>query len=284
MFFLVDWFNTFLYQPFLNLLVGVYLLLDFATGGNADMGVAVIIFTIAFRVLWTPVSLASSRTYKERLAITKRVEKIEELYKHDLIKKKDAVKKVFRGNSRIVISSALNIFLQTLISLMLWRIFAQGLRGEDLHLLYGFMPEVEGDFNLVFMDRFDLTQPSLILNFCQAFVIFVLEALDALFSPERKYRREIVMAQFVLPVVSFIMFIMLPAGKKLFIITTITYSIGLLLFRQIMYLFQGIGKRMDDAAAKAQEKSDAIDKELKEFDQSEESNNQEELEKRKRDS
>ena len=60
------------YQPFLTLLVAIYIVLDYHTNGNADMGFAIIIFTIALRFFLLPLSLASELTEAERHDIKKR--------------------------------------------------------------------------------------------------------------------------------------------------------------------------------------------------------------------
>jgi len=270
MFFLTSLFTTFIYQPFFNLLVAVYLGLNSITGGNADMGIAVVIFTVVFRILWLPISLASGRSYKEKVEIAKKAKLLEEEYKHDPIKSKQAFKKLFRGNRRIVIASTINIFLQVLIALMLWRIFAKGLEGEDWHLLYPFMPKLNEPFNLTFLGKFDLSRPNILLNIIQSLVIFIFEALSSLFSTESQYRREMVMAQFVLPVVSFIIFAFMPAGKKLFIIVTLIFSIVQMLIRQLYFLFLRIGDKLkpkeidkDKREQKSENKTDEIE-EIKE--------------------
>ncbi len=239
MFFLIDWFVALIYQPFFNLLVAIYLLLDHLTNGNADMGTAVILFTIAFRVLWTPVSLASGRSYDEQQEITKRFKEYEKQYSHDPVTRKQMTKQLFRGNKRIVIFSSINITLQVLIALMLWRIFAKGLEGEDFHLLYPFIPEVIEPFNLTFMNRFDLSHPNMTLNIVQSLFIFVFESISALFAVSIS-AREVVKTQFTLPVVSFFFFLTMPAGKKLFIITTLAFSIVQMLLLQTYYFIKSL--------------------------------------------
>lgn len=208
------------------------------------MGTAVIIFTIVFRILWLPVSIASGRSYKEQQAVAKRIKELEEEYKYDPVGYKQASKSVFRGNRRIVIASAVNILLQVMIALMLWRIFARGLAGEDFHLLYPFMPAITEPFNLTFMGKYDLSHPSLTLNLIQSLAIFVFEALNALVSVSIR-GREVVMAQLVLPIVSFLIFATLPAGKKLFIITTLAFSIVQMIVQQLYFWLKSLGHRLD---------------------------------------
>lgn len=237
----MDIFTRFIYQPFLNLLVAIYLGLDVLTGGNADMGVAVIIFTLALRIILLPLSIASDRTEAERREIETKVEEIHKAYSHDPVRKKEEEKKLLRGNRRILISEALNLTIQIAVALMLYRIFAKGLLGADLPLIYSFMPQVKEPFNLIFAGRYDLTHPNLFLNFLQSLAIFTVESLSMLTSPFPVTRRDVIRLQVFLPLVSFFIFIYLPAGKKMFIITTLCFSIVLILVRRGADLAQRLG-------------------------------------------
>ena len=229
-------FITYIYQPFLNLLVGIYLILQQLPLPHVDMGVAVVIFTIALRILLLPLTISASRSLKERLAIQKQVAQIKAAHPHDPIAVRRQVKALLKSNRRIIIAEIFNLFIQASIALMLWRIFSFGLSGRDLHLLYSFLPPLNQPFNLVFLGRFDLTKPSLILNLLQSFLIFIVEALSIITSPFPISRKEVIRLQLVLPIVSFIIFIALPAGKKLFIITSLLFSLCYLIIRQLRYL------------------------------------------------
>lgn len=231
-------FTQFIYQPFFNLLVVIYWGLDTVTGGNADMGIAVIIFTIALRVILLPLSLASGRTESERRDIEEKVKELEKVFKDDPVRLKQETKSLLRGNRRILISEGINLTIQVAIALMLYRIFAKGLLGADFNLIYDSMPEVQTPFNLLFAGRYDLTRPNLLLNLIQSLAIFVLESLSMLTSPFPVHKRDVVRLQIFLPVTSFIIFAYLPAGKKLFIIITLCFSIVLILARRGYSLFQ----------------------------------------------
>ena len=115
--------------------------------------------------------------------------------------------------------------IQILIALMLWRMFKTGLEGADLHLIYDFTPVGKLPFNLMFLGKFDLSQPSFVLNIIQSFLIFLLETISIITSPYPVSRDDVIRLQLILPVVSFLIFMNLPAGKKLFVITTLIFSI-----------------------------------------------------------
>ncbi len=115
-------FTRFIYQPFLNFLVGIYFVLDFATGGRADMGIAVILFTIALRIFLLPLTLTSERTEKERKDIEENGRKIRNMFKNDPERQKRELRKLFKGNRRVLISEGANLTVQISIILMLYRL------------------------------------------------------------------------------------------------------------------------------------------------------------------
>jgi|GEM_PF-377781 len=222
-----------IYQPFLNILVGIYWFLQQLVHANpynpnpfpADMGVAVIIFTIVIRFLMLPLTFSSERSEKERKEIEEQIEEIEHKLAGAPVQMEREMKKVINKNKRVIVSSVIDLIIQVIIAVMLWRIFARGLVGEDLHLIYGWMPKVPQPFNLMFLGKYDLSHPHVSLNILQSLLILVLEIINSLASPFKVSRKEVVRMQFTLPIVSFIIFSFLPAGKKLFVITALCFSI-----------------------------------------------------------
>lgn len=215
-------FTHFIYQPFFNLLVLIYYVL-YHFNPQIDMGMAVIVFTIVFRIIILPLSLSTNQTEDEKRDMANRLKIIEKKYKNDPIKQTSESKKVFHGNKRVIITEFFDIGIQVIIALMLIRIFSTGLEGADFHLLYKNIPVPDHPFNLVFLGKYDLTKPNVFLNLINSLVIFSAEALNIIKSIH-PITREDKMALFVFPVVAFIYLAFMPAGKKLFIITTILFS------------------------------------------------------------
>lgn len=239
------WFTTLIYQPFLNLLVGLYWAIGMVTNGHPDMGIAVIILTIIIRILLLPLSLAGDRSEKERREISSKISEIEEVYSADVIEMEKQKKLVLRTNKRILVAELFNLTIQVSIALMLWKMFRTGLPGDDFHLIYPFMPKVDIPFNLVFIGRFDLTHTNFTLNFIQSLMIFILETVSSYTSPYHVTRKEVVRLQLVLPVVSFLVFMMMPAGKKLFVITTLIFSIILTLVKFFVRKFKDYQEKLE---------------------------------------
>lgn len=252
-------FQVLIYQPFLNLLVGIYWLLDLIpTNQWADMGVAVIIFTIIIRILLLPISLAAHRTEKDRRQIQAEIAIAEEKFQNDPVRLREESKRILRRNRPVVAAELVSLTIQVIVALMLWRIFATGLTGEDLHLIYPWMPRIDLPFNLVFLGKWDLTHSHWQLNIIQSILIFILEALSLYVSPYPVSRGEVVRFQLALPLVSFIVFAFLPAGKKLFVITTLLFSIALVAGRALMQKAKEIEARIRKREEAAERKEDAL--------------------------
>jgi len=234
---LVGIFITFIYQPFFNILVGFYWMLGKVTGEIPDMGIAVIFLTLLIRLLLLPMSLSGQRSEKDRREIAEKIEELDEIYASEPIKLEKGKKKILSKSRGVLITELINLVIQVIVALMLYKIFTTGLEGADLHLIYKFMPEIDLPFNLIFLGKYDLSHTNVTLNLVPSFLIFVLETISGYTSPYFISKNEVVRMQLVLPVVSFLVFMAMPAGKKLFVITSLVVSIILTSYRGIKYKF-----------------------------------------------
>lgn len=230
-------FTIYVYQPFLNILVGIYWLLGQVSNGQPDMGVAVVVFSVIIRIIMLPLSLSADRSAEEKRQIVEKINSIETEYKNQPVKLKQETRKILKSSPGTLISEGATLSIQIIIVLMLYRIFKTGLEGADLHLLYPFLPPVNTPINLMFLNRYDLSVPNLYLNIVQSTLIFILESLHILFSPIKSSRKDFISLAIFLPIMSFILFAMLPAGKKVFIITSLIFSIFLLVIKQLIFWY-----------------------------------------------
>jgi membrane protein insertase Oxa1/YidC/SpoIIIJ len=216
-------FEHYIYQPFFNILVGLYELLGAISPDLADMGIAVIIFSLIIQIILFPLRLAGERSEEEKNKITGKVEEARKSYAHEPIKLRAEIKTIMRANLRSVLATTANLAIGLGIIIMLYRIFTTGLEGADFYLLYDFVP-VPDRINLMFLGKYDLSHTNATLNVIQSFMIFLVEVLAALRSPVPLSRKDKALLQIVLPIGSFIIFMFLPSGKKIFMITTLAFS------------------------------------------------------------
>lgn len=233
-------FVTFIYQPFFNLLIFFYWLADVITAGNANMGIAVIMLALSLRLLLLPLSIRGMKTEHQRIAISKKIEEIEQLHSNDPVVLQQEKKAVLKAKPKLVFAEVLNLFLQIMVALIVWQIFQTGLKGDDLPLLYPFplFQEIALPFNLMFWG-FDLSERSVWLVLWSILLLFIMETISVLAAPAGSLSRSRALkAQLIIPIVSFFLFLFMPAGKVLFLITTFSFSIVLGLYKLFFFKFE----------------------------------------------
>lgn len=236
-------FETYIYQPFFNILVGLYEILGRISPEFSDMGIAVIIFSVIVQLILFPLRLAGEKSEEEKKKIIARIEEAKIVYSHEPIRLKAEIRAIMRSNAKEVIATTANLLIGIAIILMLYRIFTTGLEGADFYLLYDFVPRPD-HINLLFLGKYDLSHTNSTLNLIQSLMIFVVEVLSALRSPFPISRKDKALLQIVLPIGSFIIFMFLPSGKKVFVITSLVFSALYSSFRLLQEWSQRLIDRM----------------------------------------
>ncbi len=231
----MDFFTLYIYQPFFNILVGLYWLVG-QVFTAPDMGIAVILFAVAVRLILLPIDFVGEQSDEEKLQISLMVKQVKKDLAYDPVKQKEEIRKLMRQSPGAIFSEIFTITIQVLIILILYRIFTTGLEGADMHLLYKFMPSVHQPINLMFLGKYDLSHTNSALNLLQSLMICLSEIVHLYFEPVKPSRKDFISLVIILPVVSFLIFMFLPAGKKVFIITSLAFGIALKIIRQILYL------------------------------------------------
>ncbi len=243
---LLHWF----YQPLFNFLIFLYTVFDFLYPG-ISIGTVVIIFTIIFRLIILPLSWRSDYSEQEKREIAKKVAEFEALYKDDPKKIKEFKKKVLWQNKRLVFFEIVNLSLQIGMALFLFKFFSTGITGADNDLIYPIFSAPE-KINMYFMG-IDLNHPSLKLNLINSLVIFVVELLSLWTQPWPISRSDIT-TLIALPIIAFIFFGGMPAGKKLFVITTLLFTIGIIIAKRVIYLYHKIKDKLQPTEDKSESK------------------------------
>lgn len=245
-------FEHYIYQPFFNILVWLYWFLGTINPDLADMGVAVIVFSIVVQIILFPLRLAGERSEDEKKAIVDKFDALNVQYAHEPIKQREEIKKLMRGNARTVVSTTINLLIQIGLVLMLYRIFTTGLEGADFYLLYPFVPRVD-HINLMFLGKYDLSHTNATLNLLQSAMIFLVEMLGAIRTTSIIRKKDIALMQLILPLGSYIIFMFLPSGKKLFVITALAFSAVYNVIKIIQETFEKLMAKMSPSTPAASE-------------------------------
>ncbi|NOY14944.1 MAG: hypothetical protein GXP43_01890 [bacterium] len=244
--FLLHWF----YQPLFNFLIFLYSALNFIYPG-ISIGTVVILFTLIFRFVILPLSWKSDYSEQEKREIAKKVAEFETLYKDNPGKIKEFKKSILWKNKRLVFFEFFNLVLQIGIALFLFKFFTTGVTGQDADLVYPLLSH-PAEINTYFMG-INLDHPNLQLNLLNSLIIFVVELLS-LWSQPWPVTKSDLTTLFALPVIAFIFFGRMPAGKKLFVITTLSFTIGLIIVKRVLYLYHKIKEKLKPAEAEVQAK------------------------------
>ncbi|NTV30476.1 hypothetical protein HGA91_00655 [candidate division WWE3 bacterium] len=238
---MVQIFISFLYQPFLNILVIIYSYMN-QFFGDTDMGAAVIAFTFLIRLLLFPLTVLSTESEKERIEIQHSFEQIVKNYNGEPIRLRQEKNRLIKKHQGTIRFELLNLLIQFFIALILWRIFGRGLKGEDLYLLYSWVPHFPMPIDLMFMDRINLAEPNVTMNVLSAVLLFIVETLTLTFSVLPASHQDRII-QFILPIAAYLYMSSMPAGKALFLITTLSISVVIILTIEISRLLTMMNRK-----------------------------------------
>jgi membrane protein insertase Oxa1/YidC/SpoIIIJ len=69
------------------------------------------------------------------------------------------------------------------------------------------------------------------------------ETMHLYFSPVKPDKKDFVSLVIIFPIICFIIFMFLPAGKKVYIITSIAFTMVVRIIKQLLYLFYSFSKK-----------------------------------------
>lgn len=150
-------FNTFFYEPLYN---GLVFLISVIPGG--DVGLAVIVLTIAVKFLLLPLSHKSVISQAKLRAIEPEAKTIKERHADNKQEQARQIMDLYRRHGINPFSGCLLIFIQLPIIFALYWVFFKGLPVLDPAPLYSFIPLPE-HLNMKFLGIFDMAAKSFIL-------------------------------------------------------------------------------------------------------------------------
>ena len=142
-------FQTFFYQPVLNLLVFLYNIVP----GN-DLGIAIILLTIVIKLLLLPLSKKSIKSQKALQDLQPKTEELKKKFKDNKEAMSKAMLELYKKNKVNPFSSCLPLIIQLPFLFAVFRVFRDGFDNGTLDLVYPFItrPEAINYISLGFID------------------------------------------------------------------------------------------------------------------------------------
>lgn len=146
-----------LYQPMFNCLVFLY---NYIPGH--DFGIAIIFLTIIIRLILYPISVKSVNSQKAMQKLQPQIQDLQKKYKDDKEKQAKEILELYKKEKINPFSGLFLALIQLPILLALYYVFWNGLKPEELSVLYSFVAN-PGQINALFLNIIDLSKPNMVL-------------------------------------------------------------------------------------------------------------------------
>lgn len=150
-------FHEALYRPLLNALISIYALLPIK-----DLGIAILVLTVAIRTIFLPLSLRAARSQQQLTRLQPKIKELQERYKQNKDRQMKEMMALYREHNVNPLGGCIPILIQLPILIGMYRVFIAGLTPETLAGLYAFVPQPEV-IQQQFLGLIDLTEKSILL-------------------------------------------------------------------------------------------------------------------------
>lgn len=147
------------YQPIFNFLIWLYNVLP-----GHDIGLAIIVLTVAIRVILFPLYYQSIKSQKALQDIQPKIEELKKQYKDQKDKMAQELMELYKREKVNPFSSCLPLLIQLPFLFAVFQVFRNGLNSENLNMLYSFVAnpgQVNGTSAILF--GMNLASPSIVL-------------------------------------------------------------------------------------------------------------------------
>lgn len=215
-------YNLILYRPIYNLVIALY---NFSPGPN--LGWAIVMLSIIVRLIFLPLTLKGYKTDSLLEEIASDIRGIEADSRLNSREKRDKTTALLRSKGINPISEIVSLFGQILFLFVLFQIVQKGITPSGYGQLYSFVSHPDGNVYHEFFG-FDISHPNFILSLGAALLLFGEQIW------EYEVKKNIPEATFserwyplLLPIFTFILLILLPATKAIFLMVSILFSLGI---------------------------------------------------------
>ncbi len=224
--------NEVLYKPVFNTLLFLYNNFSYY-----NFGIAVIYLTLIIRVLLLPLSITSSKSREFYKNLAEKMREIDKDYGSDYIKKKEAVRNFLKNSQVNPWSKAVVLGVQVIVLILLYQVFIGGLNAKNkFEFMYSFI--APPDYINTHFLWFDLSKRNWTISIIVGIFLFIEIIISQSNRKEILSRRD-QMYKIFFPIFSIVALGILPSVKSVFILTSIIFSIILIL---VMGLAGGVAR------------------------------------------
>lgn len=214
-------YNEIIYRPMLNLLVFLYNNIP-----GHDIGIAIILVTLAIRFLLAPLLHKQLKGQKAMTDLQPKLNDLREKHKNDREAQAKAMMDLYREHKINPLASCLPLLIQLPILFALYHVFSKALKG-NLEGLYSFIAN-PGTIDPMFIHLVDLSKPSIVLAVLAGLFQFWQSKQIAGNSTSNDPTAKALSVQttYILPALSIVIAWNLPAGLPLYWIVTTLFAIA----------------------------------------------------------
>lgn len=221
---IVDFFRAIVYQPLFNGLVLLYEHVSFE-----DLGVAIILLTVAVRLLLFPLFHKTAKHQKITQELQPKVKEIRKKHKEDKEAQTKALMELYKENQVNPLTPIFLLMLQLPVLFSLYRIFINGFSNGALDLLYSFVPAPQ-HITQTLLGIVALDKVSIPLVIAAAAAQYIQGTLMSAKSHAQKdlpgQAQKIAKASvFVSPAIALVILMRLPAAVAIYWLTSTIFSI-----------------------------------------------------------
>jgi YidC/Oxa1 family membrane protein insertase len=215
-------YNDIIYRPLLNLLVFFYNIIP-----GHDIGIVIILVTIVIRLILAPSFHKSLKSQKAMNDLQPKLNEMREKHKDDKEAQAKAMMELYKEHKINPLSSCLPLLLQLPILIGLYQVFRVALGGHDIAGLYSFV-KAPAMISANFLGLVDLSKPSILFGVIAGAAQFWQSKMMMPKTAGQDATMKAMQLQttYVLPVISVIIAIKLPAGLPLYWIVTTLFAVG----------------------------------------------------------
>ncbi|MFA5991118.1 MAG: YidC/Oxa1 family membrane protein insertase [Candidatus Doudnabacteria bacterium] len=215
-------YSDIIYRPLLNLLVFFYNIIP-----GHDIGVVIVLLTILIRLILAPSFHKSLKSQKAMSDLQPKLNELKEKHKDNKEAQAKATMELYKEHKINPLGSCLPLLLQLPILIALYQVFSKALNNH-LSGLYTFIHQPEF-INPKFLGLVDLSKPNLAFGIIAGLAQFWQSKMmmpKAGTAQDATAKAMQLQTMYVLPVISVIIAIKLPAGLPLYWIVTTLFAVA----------------------------------------------------------